>query len=91
MRSVSVFVLGALAFMSHQTVAEHGCSKTSDGWGSLKKDDLGNRINALRSTPDNVFTVPNRGIFSMDVPGFQVGLHSPSSSPFQVTFIAASD
>jgi hypothetical protein len=72
MRSISAFVLGAVAILSQQTVADHGCSKTSDGWGSLRKDDLGNQINALRNTPDNVFTVPNRGIFSMDVPSFQV-------------------
>jgi hypothetical protein len=72
MRSVPVILFSAAAFLAQQTIADHGCSKTSDGWGNVNSDALANEIIALRSTPDNVFSLPSRGIFSADVMGFQV-------------------
>jgi hypothetical protein len=69
MRFVPVIVSALLAQL---TVAEHGCSKTSDNWGNIRADDLSREIISLRNTPDNVFSLPRRGIFSADVNGFQV-------------------
>lgn len=68
-------LLGAVAFMAQQTVADHGCSKTSDGWGTVDANALSNEIISLRSTPDNSVQLPTRGVWSADVNGFQVRVY----------------
>jgi len=73
MWSINTILLGAVAFVAHRAVAEHGCSKTSDGWGLVNTNEVAGVINKLRETPDNVFYVPNGHTYSQDFWNVQVG------------------